>query len=278
MTLRPFSALLALLLALPLTAGCGKDKATPSPEPTSPKAAEPDKTPKGDAEKATGEVPKEHQAAYSVTAARITEEFHKNAVAAEKKYQGKLIAVEGTVLSTYQNSVRQIGGIVLTGSNPKSDVRFPLQVSCDLKKKFVARVGLLGKGQKVRVKGTFANASGGNVTLMEAEYEELTPSSLPRLMAETLAKEFAADFNAAQKKYGDKEVIVTGMVIDLLVKDGERSVKLAGNDKVRIACVMDEDEFKSLKKGEKVQIKGEVFQFVAGEVVILSAFLIGKGS
>ncbi len=121
-----------------------------------------------------------------------------------------------------------------------------------MKKSLAGRVGLLGKGQKVRVKGKFYTGALGDVNLEDSEYEELTPSSVPRLTAETLAKEFTADENMAAKKYGNKEVIVQGTIMDLVEKDGLFSVKLPGNGKVRVSCTMlAEDEFKTAQEGRK---------------------------
>ena len=53
------------------------------------------------------------------------------------------------------------------------------------------------------------------------------------------------------------------------------SVKLAGREKFGVSCTL--DEFKTLKKGDKVQIKGEVFRLDVRRSVIVSAFLVEKG-
>jgi hypothetical protein len=273
---RQLAGLLALLWGLLLVPGCGKDRPAPSPEPSSTKPpVAVDKTPKSNAGKAPVEPPKTDRPAYTVTAIGITEEFAKDRVAAEKKYKDKLIEVEGTVTSVTQNSVRRTADLSLLGSKKPGEA-LARQVVCEMKKSLVGKVGLLGKGQKVRVKGKLDSESGGNVTLKEVEYEELTPSSVPRVTAQMLAKEFAQDKEAAAKKYGDKEVIVEGTIVDLAEKDRNCSVKLAGSDKLVVTCNVEEDEFKTLKKGEKVRLKGELSLFVSGEVVIVAAYLVNS--
>jgi hypothetical protein len=276
---RPIPPLLALLAALLLVSGCGKDRpdaAPPAHEPGSTKLPTVvEKTPKGDTEKTPVEPPKTDRPAFTVTAIGITEEFAKNAASAEKKYAGKLIEVEGTVKSVKQNSVQRNASLYLVGY-AKAGEPLAREVNCEIKKALVGPVGLLGKGQKVRIKGKFASASGGNVTLTDAEYEELTPSSVPRRTADALAKEFAQDTNEAVKKYVDKEVIVEGTIADLIDKAGDHSVKLAVSGKIPVSCTLDEDEFKTLKKGDKVKIKGEVDRLPSGEVVILSAYLVNR--
>jgi hypothetical protein len=275
---RPSSALLTLLAGLLLVHGCDRSKPVgPAAEPGSTKlpVAIDEKTPKADAEKTPVESPKADRPAYTMTAIGITEEFVKDRVAAEKKYKDKLLEVEGTVSTASQNKVRQTGSVVLSGYKEKRDDPLPRQVVCVVKQPLAGRVGLLGKGQKVRVKGRFHNHDAVAVTLTDAEYEELTPSSVPRLTAEALAQEFSDNKEAAAKKYGDKDVIVEGIVVDLVEKDGQCSVKLAGTDNVRVSCTtLFEDEFKTLKKFAKVRLKGEVSLFDSRELIINSAFLV----
>jgi hypothetical protein len=273
---QPIPALLALLGVLLLVPGCGKDRPTdPLPEPDSKIPPVAEKTPKPDAAKPPVEPPNTNRPAYTVTAIGVTEEFAKNAAAAEKKYNNKLIEVEGTVSSASQNQVRQEGKVELMGFKEKPDDLIPRKVKCIVKKSLAGRVALLGKGQRVRIKGRFDTIDGGDVRLNVVEYEELTPSSVPLLTAEALAKAFTEDKSAAAKKYGDKEVIVEGIIVDLVAKDGQFSVKVAGNDNVRLSCTMlHEDEFKTLKKFAKVRIKGEVSLFDSREVIIDSAFLV----
>jgi hypothetical protein len=271
--------MLALLVGvLLLVSSCGKDRPTaPSPEPGSTKLMVTAKESKPEPGKSPVEPPKAERPAYTVTAVGITEEFAKDRKPAEKKYRNKLIEVEGTVSSASQNRIRQEGKVELMGFKEKPDDLVPRKVKCIVKQSLAGRVGLLGKGQKVRVKGRFDTIDGGDVCLKDAEYEELTPSSVPLLAAEALAKAFTEDKNEAAKKYGNKEVIVEGIIVDLAEKDGQFSVKLAGNDNVRLSCTMlHEDEFKTLKKFVKVRIKGEVSLFDSREVTIDSAFLVNN--
>jgi hypothetical protein len=116
------------------------------------------------------------------------------------------------------------------------------------------------------------------VRLSDCDYEELTPRSTPTVTAEAVMKEFAADTSAAAKKYLDRDLIVRGTVVDLIATDGSFLAKLAGEGLFRVSCSMDEDEFKTLKKGDKVTIKGEAGIFNQNELTLVSAFLLpGKG-
>jgi hypothetical protein len=265
---------LAILSGLLIASGCRKEVPAPEPEskPESSKdAAAKDKKPESDKDgKKTVEPPRPP----TVTAVALTEAFLTDAKKAEAKYRGKRIAVEGTVATASQNSVKKTGQVVLRGHKTKPDDPLPLAVTGSVKPAAAVRVGLLAKGQKVRLIGRLAEASAGNVTLSDCDYEELTSLATPRVKAEAVIKEFAADKEEAAKKYLDKELIVTGTVEDLVEKNGSFFVRLAGEGKSRVSCTLEEDEFKTLKKGDKVRIKGEAALFDSGELVVNSAFLL----
>jgi hypothetical protein len=275
--------LLALLSAL-LLVGCRKE--TPiiepgvDPQPSKDATAKDKKTVRDSGKRETP--PKVDPPPVSVSALALTEAFLTDAKKAEAKYKDKLLAVEGTVASARQNKVQKMGEVTLRGHTPKPDpdtgASLPLQVKCHVKPAVAGRVGLLGKGQRVLVTGRISNVSAGDVTMMDCVFEEQTRANTSRVAAEDISKQYASDKEEAAKKYQDKELIVRGTVEDLIAKDGNFSVKLAGADKVRVACSLEEDEFKTLKKGDKVVIKGEVALFDSGEVVVTSAFLLPPNS
>jgi hypothetical protein len=277
MHIRRLSVLPAILLGLVLlAAGCGKEKEKPAiePEPQPAKAKDKEKPP-------PPETPKADEPAFTVSAIAITEECLKDAAGTEKKYKDKFIAVEGTVSLATQNSVRKTGSITLVGHrpppDPKTGVSLPLQVRCAVKPEKAGTVGLLGKGQRVRVKGRFGSVSGGDVTLEKCDYEELTSAITPRRTAEEITKEFLADKEAASKKYLEKEVILSGTISDLSANSGLFKVVLEGTDMARVECNFDhEDEFKTLKKGDKIRIKGEAYLFLGKRLIVNSAFLVQK--
>src|SRR5262249_17836414 len=160
------------------------------------------------------------------------------------------------------------GTVTLRGHAPKLAPDLPLPVRCLAKPSVAGGVGLFGKGQEVVVTGRITDVSAAAVTMTDCTFEEQTRANTTRLTAEATSKQYASDKEEAAKKYQDKELIVRGTVEDLVAKNGLFSVKLAGADKVRVACSLEEDEFKTLKKGDKVVIKGEVALFDSGEVLI----------
>jgi hypothetical protein len=277
MYMQRHAGILAILVGLLLVYGCGKDKDTPAPapQPDVPKTVPSEQPPKDDTVKTPVEPPKGVRPAYTVTAIGITEEFGKNRMAAEEKYTDKIVQVEGTVSSVTHNSVQRKTDVSLAGYKTAGE---PLaqQVVCIIKKSLVGKASLLGKGQQLIMKGKFDSDSGGNVILKNVEYKERTSSSVPRMPAEQLAKAFADDKAAAAKKYAEKEVIVEGTVIDLMDNGVECVAKLAGTRNIAVTCTLDDDEFKTLKKGEKVQIKGEVSLFSGKAVKILPAYLVNR--
>jgi hypothetical protein len=254
----------ALLLGLLIASGCRKSepdvKTAPEKTPPAVVKAKPEPAPEKE-KKPVVEPPK----ALQVTVDRLMDDF-KDRPKAERKYKGKLLEVEGKVASS------KTGSVTLIGKKP-ADL-LPPEVRCKMSPAFAGKAGLVAKGQTIFVKGRFADFSAGNVTLDDCEYAEPVASP-PRVTAEALTKAFADDMQAAEKKYLDKDVIVSGTVIDLEEKDGF-AVKLAGFDKSRVRCMLDSpDDFKLLKKGDKVTIKGEVTLLVR-EVVLTTAFLVQK--
>jgi hypothetical protein len=56
-------------------------------------------------------------------------------------------------------------------------------------------------------------------------------------------------------------------------------VKLAGADKVRVSCCISQDEWKTLRKGDKVVIKGDIssgFSPRGKEISVQTAFILKK--
>jgi hypothetical protein len=259
--------LLALLLGL-LAAGCGKEKPAPEKEPivtSTPPLKEESPAKDAPAEK----VESVERPAFTVTAAGLADQFAADAAKAEKKFAGKIIAVEGAVESARQSIVKGTGEVTLGGKG-KGGSSFG--VTCQVKKARAGMVGLLSNGQKVRVTGRFVEGGATNARLIECDYEELTPSSTPTVTAEALSKEFKDDSDAAGKKYNNRDLIVRGTVAEL-VTDGFW-VRLAGTGALHVACVVEEDEFKSLKKGDRVRIKGEVGVVNNSGLILVSAFLL----
>jgi hypothetical protein len=262
--------LLGLALVL-LAAGCGKERPAPEKEPVAsdrPKPAVEEKPPVK--EKPPEKVKEVEQPAFTVTAAGLAGQFAADAAKAEKKFAGKLVAVEGLVSTARQNIVKGTGEVTLVG---KKGEQLPFEVACTVKKARAGTVGLLSRWQQVRVTGRFVEGGAAKARLDECDYEELTPGTTPTVTAEAVTKEFKADSAAAEKKYKDRDLIVTGTVDELAARNGFW-VRLAGTGGLRVSCDVEEDEFQSLKKGDRVRIKGEASIFDTGGLTLVSAFLL----
>jgi len=172
-----------------------------------------------------------------------------------------------------------------------------LDVQCYLKDTEKDKVSWLGKGQKVSVIGKVIMASPTTISLNECTVTEKGPNPTMKIAAEQLAAEFAKDEKAAKEKYGvylahpsdvvnsAKEVIVEGTVADLLKRKGEffgedHLAILAGSDGMTVTCNLDQKTWESLKKGDKVTIKGEVDTILNKDkkaVKLKNAFVLKKG-
>jgi tRNA_anti-like len=268
-------SVLPFVVALLIAAGCSKEKPAPEPAPDK-DSTEVRKTP----DKVTPPVEPVQPPIPTKSAIQLTELLHKDRAKAEKLYLTKVIAVEGAVAAMSRNSVKKTGSVTLMGYRPPPDPKaegesLAFQVKCILKPEALIKVGLLAKKQMVRVTGRFASHSAGDITITDGDLEELTSGILPRLTATAITKKFI-DKDPVVKDYLDKEVVITGTISDLLEKDGGYTVRLAGEGRTRVACALEEDEFKTLKKGDFVTINGEVSEFVSDELIVLLAFLANK--
>jgi tRNA_anti-like len=83
----------------------------------------------------------------------------------------------------------------------------------------------------------------------------------PKVSAKDLAAEFVKDAAAAAKKYGDamnsKEVIVEGVVAEVVAGTYGNIARLEGEGKVVVSILMRKEDEASVKKGDKVTFKGK---------------------
>ncbi|MBO0699204.1 MAG: hypothetical protein J2P46_12480 [Zavarzinella sp.] len=187
-------------------------------------------------------------------------EVKKDEKAAAAKYKGKTIELSGTV----SNVARNFGGDVFI-SLPSKTAGI-LGVSCFLKDKNV--FGKVVKGQEVTVRGRYPDLPFGT-QILNCELVKVGPSPALTYTAEELAKEWAKDKEAATKKWKDKVLIVSGEIGDTKSNDvGAISVFLKAGDKHRVDCgftAFEKDIAGKLKKGDKVKVVGEFFEFESKE-------------
>jgi hypothetical protein len=233
----------------------------------------------------SGDPAANREPAFRVSATALAQEAIADPKAAEAKYRGQLIEVDGRI----DLANRVIGDsrmVSLIGARTGPDNVFSVDVMCLSVPNHRAQMWWLGKGEKVKVIGRVTNISPKAVYLDECTFTEQEPNPTVTLSAEQLAGEFAQNASAATKKYqpvlGEKygkEVIVTGTVADRIkTRDGFYIAQLAGAARITVNCQLPKEEWQSLQRGEKVTIKGDYAKFAAQEnaVVINNAFLLKK--
>ncbi len=263
---------LTIAAGLMLALGCTKPDGTPG------------KTVVGGKEAGGKEPVAKREAAFKTTATDLAKEFLADSKAALDKYNGKVIEVEGKVNSA-NKIVDNDKGFSLAGAKKDPKAILELNVLCETVPAQKDKVWWLGEGQKIKVVGEVFGANDLAIYLKDCEFTELEKSPTPTVSAKQLAEEFVKDEADAKKKYGrepgvDPEVIVEGVVADLVTtKDGFTVVNLEGAAPVVVSCTTRKEDFETLKKGDKVTLKGHLSGFYKGEnkVNINSAFLLKKG-
>jgi uncharacterized protein (DUF1330 family) len=221
---------------------------------------------------------------FTLGAVDLAKEYEADPKAADLKYKGKWLLVEGKVSDVVLGYADDVT-VVLRGFNkdPKKAI-LGHSARCHLNKDDTARAANLTKGQKVTVKG---ECNGGAlaffIDLLKGELVEVGPDPAVVVAAEQLAKDFGADATAAKAKYGGKWLALTGTVVE--VKTGEKGadyVVLEGTEgkdgkPLRVEAAYPAEGkrfFEKLGKGDKVTIKGECSGYRAGAVAVNYSRLI----
>jgi len=261
------------------TLGCGKEAKAP-PTSANSTASGPST---GPAPSTTGKPVATAKPDFTLTAESFAKEYLVDAKAAEGKYMGKAVELEGQVESA--NPVINTGLEFFLEGAKKSPDDLGVKVRCLPAPAVSSRMPWLGKGQKVKVIGTVGPLQGGLFVFVgDCQVTELEPSKTPQVTAEQVTADFAKDPEAAKDKYVgkqayEKEILVEGTIADLVKKGDFYLVKLGGaNPDLRVSCMIGKLEFDDLKKGQKVRVKGNVAGFGQEdkfkELKIDSAFLL----
>jgi hypothetical protein len=225
--------------------------------------------------------------AFHVAATALAQEAVADPKAAEAKYRGQWVEVDGRI--DLANRVLGDSRMVsLVGTQIGPDKSIAVNVLCLSVPNHRAEMWWLGKGERVTVVGRVSNVSPEAVYLDECTFTEREPNPTPTTTAEQLAGEFAHDAGAAKKKYqpvlGEKygrEVIVTGTVANLTrTRNGLYIAQLAGAARLTVNCHVPKEEWQSLKRGEEVTVKGDYANFAPEQsaIVIDSAFVLKKSA
>jgi hypothetical protein len=208
-----------------------------------------------------------------VSAEKLAEEYAADRKAADAKYKNKLLQVKGTVATV--NKFETSNRIYLAGYKKKpTDSLLDYPVRCAVRPELLDKVPLLSRGQLVQVTGKCTDGGTG-VNLADCGFKELGESSVIQISAEDLTKEFAANKDAADKKYNNKEMIVEGPVADLALQQLPPRAILAGDAPWTVACKTGQrEEFQKLTKGEKARIRGHYDGYLNNQVLLNGSFVL----
>lgn len=93
------------------------------------------------------------------------------------------------------------------------------------------------------------------------------------LKATKIVDDFSSDENAANKKYLDKIVEVSGSISSIKTENETVIIALEGNDFGNVLCYLSEEsrtEINSLKEGQQIKLKGICTGFLLDVVLVKS--------
>jgi hypothetical protein len=236
-----------LMMFVFLPAGCGG---------SSPSVRESSSTPHSSASNPLAE--NSANVAFRLTVEQLGQEALTDKTAAEKKYKGKYVEVEGPVEGlVYVPTFDRYEAVSLKGQGP-------MHVQCmHLEGKSAEQAANLTKGQKVKIRGTFDGVADYLITLVNGELVEVGTDPAIAVSAGQLTKEYSADENGSNKKFKDKQLVLDGMIASI---DTEKmSLFLEGIDPsaakgLRIRAYLP-NNFKrtvaGLTRGQTIKVKGE---------------------
>jgi hypothetical protein len=259
-----------LVVCLLVAAGCAQKGDTTGSTAPPPKSAGTKDTPATTREATpTPAASASNEPAFRGKAEELHKEFKAGQAAADKKYKGKYVEVEGQVDKVSW----------ATGSKDKLDLAPPQSVtpremvSCTMSPSAPETYRELGKGQTVKVRGKLTLSIIGTIFLEDCTIADAGPSPVLRAKAKDLGAEFAKeDGEPAAKKYDSKdifnpkELIVEGVVKDVVITPGRT---LASKEDVNLnldagmsepmVCEIEPFEMESakkIKKGDTVVLRG----------------------
>lgn len=241
----------ALLVSAVLAGGC-RQSPTTAGNRTAPSTAAEERTP--------------DKVDFLLTSEQLAKEYETDRTAADQKYKGKWIEVEGPMesvlvlpsgdvnirLAGFQADPNKFGGHSVRGVPPAADAD---------------KLKALTPGQMVKLKGkVYRETAGTFIDLAPCAIVSIGPDPAIPVTADRLSEDYAKDEKGADAKYKDKWLLVEGILSELKeAQAGADSVILEGAGKkdgkpLRITAAYPADrkpDFAPLKKGDKVKIKGE---------------------
>jgi hypothetical protein len=259
LTVRWLDALRVGYLGAVFVVALGCDGRKPeSGNPAADKAARPENGPQAPAPNKEGQVPSGDAA---VKAEVVAKEVRDDPIAAETKYTGQTIVVEGPVSDLFRrpNDGSGSSGVVVAVSLvgvPTPTEPNGTSVFCECRPEDEKKASELSIGQVVRIRGRCAEAA---LAPRSCVIESVGPDPSIKVDATELVTEFLKNQKAAEAKYKGKPLTLTAAVIER--KDGSDLVLTYGPNKAitvgasRPDRAIDQKQFDAAKPGDRVTIK-----------------------
>lgn len=207
---------------------------------------------------------KSNEIAFRTTVAALAKELQADPKAMNKKYEDKVIEVEGYVLRANKYLASDIGLIGVKVAPDRAEAAVRCRVGP------ADKAWSFGPGQKVKIVGRFLSGSrafGIDIRLGDCTLTPLEANPTRKVTSKDLTAEFAKGEDAVREKYFGKartvEFIVEGTVADVrrdMFDDdlGKKRllVVLSGSGGITVNCRVEEATYKATKNGDKVKMKG----------------------
>jgi hypothetical protein len=219
---------------------------------------------------------------FTLKAVDLCKEYEADPAAAEAKYRGKWLLVEGEV---NPNGVRpgfMMGLSVELGQYKPDADKSGRSVRADMASGWEAKAQALSDRQRVKIKGKCQGDAGLWVDLIQCELVEAGADPAVAVTAAQLSRD-GLDAGAAAKKYEGKSLRVEGTVVEVLRNPGgvPDEVVLEGSEEtaapVRVHASYHrawQRHFEGLRKGQKVTLKASRVGIADGKVSLDGARLM----
>jgi hypothetical protein len=200
------------------------------------------------------------KADFRFTTAVLMKAFETDKSAAMKKYNNSVVEVEGILDDPHGGNLPEHPMVGYKTEKPGQIL------ICELTRAYGQKTNDLTVGQKIRLNGILVADNFPTVYVMECEIIEAGPNPAIPVTAAELARAYSDDEASAGKRFGDKQLIVEGVVTGVLTgEEFPNPVVLlegaAGKSGKKLVVYSEahhnhNKEFLNLKKGQKVKVKG----------------------
>jgi hypothetical protein len=208
----------------------------------------------------------------TMTAAAFLEEFIDNEKAAATKYQGKVVEVTAEVAGVYSPHSFQ----VKDAQKKVAKQALTCGMICLARPDAPGPIGRLGVGQRVKVVGKFKESQALMVYLQDCQVTELEPSKLVTISAENLARDFEADFVAAQKRYRDIDMAVAGTVTRVEMTKSQRRTVITLKGGARMPVTVEVNELADVPIGGRVEVRARINGLPSERVALKSICFLAR--